>query len=181
MTPSSGGTLSFSPVYPLRSEFHPDFNPRDVSRRLLQYFDPNISPFHLSESQRLNIEERCGREFLPALRSLSLERDSRIFFASLQRLSQGLEEQNRLEPALVLDTLLRQSLSGPSDLGAFRESDIANALRGIASESGERGAAILGRGRVLPRLEFLARRLVASSLDLPSLLAMGTASLAGRG
>jgi len=185
MTPSSGGTssLSYFPFSPTRTEFTlrraPD--PRAFSLGILQILDPSIASFSLSAIQRRTIENRCGEDFLPRLRSLSEERDPRIYFASLQRLALGLEERDRLEPALAIDSILQQSLQNHVGRGRARRDETALALRATAFESAARGSAILGRGRVLPRLEFLGRRLAASSLDLPSLLAMGVANFVGRG
>jgi len=108
------------------------------------------------------LTERLGREAGPireALASLLHESDSDIFFEAVYEIGKNLEKGGRVEIAAILYQSIDEALP-----------DANVGRRSRASLD-----AILGRGAVLPRAEFLARRFAETSSD-PVLLTAMTAA-----
>ncbi|MCE9625173.1 MAG: hypothetical protein K8R69_06955, partial [Deltaproteobacteria bacterium] len=108
------------------------------------------------------LTERLGATDEPlraALASLSHERDSEGFFEAIYEIGKDLEDEGRVELAATLYQSIAEALPDA----------------GVARRSRSRLDAILGRGAVLPRAEFLGRRFAETSSDPVTLTAMSTA------
>ena len=118
----------------------------------------------LSASERREIRGRLGDGAVEEMLSLAAERDAAVLGESLISLGIRLENAERLEAAAGIFAVV---------VGAVRE-------RPLQERARTRLDAILGRGAVLPRLEFLGRRLAAQASDPAMIAGMAGAGLAFR-
>ncbi len=102
------------------------------------------------------------------LESLSQEQDSALFREDLLGLGRRLEQAGRPDLAVSIYSELASS-TGDS-----------NSTAGISGRARTRLDAILGRGAILPRAEFLVRGLAQQAADPAALAAMGLAGAAFR-
>ncbi len=118
----------------------------------------------LSASERREIQGRLGEGAVEEMLSLASERDARALGEGLISLGIRLENAERLDAAAGVFAVVA---------GALREGPLQGRARA-------RLDAILGRGAVLPRVEFLGRRLAAQASDPAMIAGMAGAGLAFR-
>ncbi|MCC6274160.1 MAG: hypothetical protein IT572_11920, partial [Deltaproteobacteria bacterium] len=118
----------------------------------------------LSASERREIQGRLGEGAVEEMLSLAAERDARVLGEGLISLGIRLENAERLDAAAGVFAVVA---------GALREGPLQGRARA-------RLDAILGRGAVLPRMEFLGRRLAAQASDPAMIAGMAGAGLAFR-
>jgi len=121
----------------------------------------------LSSSQRASLEARFGASVLQELLALSHCHQAREFAEAVLSLGARQENQGRLDVA----NALYQAVLG---LGEDPQ------LRGIRERAQTRLNAVLGTGAVLPRTEFLLRRLAAEACEPTALVGMAAAGFAFR-
>lgn len=121
----------------------------------------------LSESDARVLRKKLGPRFLEELFCLSREKDARVFFSGLFNWGMRLEEDERLEAAGVVYSMLVEDRSGG---GAAL---IRHRARG-------RLDALQGRGAFGPRLEFLLNRFAEEATRPSTLIAMSAAGTAFR-
>ncbi|MDL1872113.1 hypothetical protein FBR05_07880 [Deltaproteobacteria bacterium PRO3] len=118
----------------------------------------------LSASERREIQGRLGEGAVEEILSLAAEREARALGEGLISLGIRLENAERLDAAAGVFAVVA---------GALREGPLQERARA-------RLDAILGRGAVLPRMEFLGRRLAAQASDPAMIAGMAGAGLAFR-
>jgi len=118
----------------------------------------------LSASERREIHGRLGEGAVEEMLSLAAERDARALGEGLISLGIHLENAERLDVAAGIFAVVA---------GVLREGPLQERARA-------RLDAILGRGAVLPRMEFLGRRLAAQASDPAMIAGMAGAGLAFR-
>jgi len=110
----------------------------------------------LSASERHHLETSWGRANLEELLSLGRETDRASLCEALLSLGRRLENDDKLETAGRIYSLILSASPGTA----------------IGERAQQRLYAILGQGAVLPRLEFLGRRLVREASDPAAIIPM---------
>lgn len=124
----------------------------------------------MSASDRARLESRISPAALQEIFSISRESDPALFAEALYQWAQRQESEDRLESAGLIYSAFAQRAEG----GAFLVSGADASLRARAAS---RLDAILGRGAVGPRAEFLLRRFAREASNPVMIAGMATGSL----
>ncbi len=125
----------------------------------------------LSPAQQARLSAQIPSAALHELISLAAEPESGLFAQSLFHWAQRQEHADRLNAATLVYGLFSERTGGEGS--AFLIAGVSDSLRRRASESLD---AVLGRGAIGPRVEFLSRRLAVQATDPVMLVGMATGS-----